>query len=138
MAGQGRVSRSIPERELVHGLDEVLAFCRRWEEHRHDLDYEIDGVVVKVDDLALQRQLGATSRAPRWAIAYKFPPEERTTELPRHRRVDRPDRQGDAVRGAGSGLRRRVDRVVGHAPQRGPGPGQGRAPGRHGGGAQGR
>ncbi len=70
-----------PERETVHGLDQVLAFCRRWEEHRHDLDYEIDGVVIKVNDLALQRQLGATSRAPRWAIAYKFPPEERTTEL---------------------------------------------------------
>ena len=70
-----------PERQLVHGLDEVLAFCRRWEERRHELDYEIDGVVVKVDDLALQRQLGATSRAPRWAIAYKFPPEERSTRL---------------------------------------------------------
>jgi DNA ligase (NAD+) len=70
-----------PERQLVHGLADVLEFCRRWEAGRHDLDYEIDGVVVKVDDLALQRQLGATSRAPRWAIAYKFPPEERTTEL---------------------------------------------------------
>ncbi|HEV3282511.1 MAG TPA: NAD-dependent DNA ligase LigA [Acidimicrobiales bacterium] len=70
-----------PERALVHGMDEVLAFCRRWEEHRHDLEYEIDGVVVKVNLLELQRQLGATSRAPRWAIAYKFPPEERTTEL---------------------------------------------------------
>ena len=70
-----------PERQLVHGLDEVLAFCRQWDEHRHELDYEIDGVVVKVDDLALQRQLGATSRAPRWAIAYKFPPEERSTRL---------------------------------------------------------
>ncbi len=70
-----------PERTLVHGLDEVLAFCHRWEEGRHDLDYDIDGVVVKVDDLALQRRLGATSRAPRWAIAYKFPPEERTTTL---------------------------------------------------------
>jgi DNA ligase (NAD+) len=70
-----------PERALVHGLDKVLEFCRRWEGSRHDLDYEIDGVVVKVDDLALQRQLGATSRAPRWAIAYKFPPEERTTQL---------------------------------------------------------
>ncbi len=70
-----------PELRVVHGVDEVLAFCRHWHEHRHDLGYEIDGVVVKVDDLALQRVLGATSRAPRWAIAYKFPPEERTTTL---------------------------------------------------------
>ncbi len=53
-----------PERQLVHGLGEALAFCRRSEQRRHDLDYEIDGVVIKVDDLALQRQLGATSRAP--------------------------------------------------------------------------
>jgi DNA ligase (NAD+) len=70
-----------PEVHQVNGLDEVLAFCTRWEEHRHDLDYEIDGVVLKVDDLALQRTLGSTSRAPRWAIAYKFPPEERSTTL---------------------------------------------------------
>ena len=70
-----------PEVHLVHGLDQVLAFCDRWEQHRHDLDYEIDGVVVKVDDLELQRTLGSTSRAPRWAIAYKFPPEERSTTL---------------------------------------------------------
>ena len=70
-----------PQAERVHGLDEVLAFCARWEEHRHDLDYEIDGVVVKVDDLDLQRSLGSTSRAPRWAVAYKFPPEERSTLL---------------------------------------------------------
>jgi DNA ligase (NAD+) len=70
-----------PENHAVRGLDEALAFCRHWEEHRHDLGYEIDGVVIKVDDLALQRELGATSHAPRWAIAYKFPPEERTTRL---------------------------------------------------------
>ncbi len=70
-----------PEVHLVHGLDEVIAFCGRWEEKRHDLDYQIDGVVVKVDDLDLQRALGSTSRAPRWAIAYKFPPEERSTRL---------------------------------------------------------
>ena len=70
-----------PEITLVHGIDEVFAFCSRWQEHRHDLDYEIDGVVVKVDDLALQRRLGATSHAPRWAVAFKFPPEERSTTL---------------------------------------------------------
>ncbi|MCU1490023.1 MAG: ligase, NAD-dependent [Acidimicrobiaceae bacterium] len=67
--------------EVVHDLDEVYAYCHRALEHRHDLDYEIDGSVVKVDDLALQRRLGSTSHAPRWAIAYKFPPEERTTLL---------------------------------------------------------
>src|SRR5690606_5941938 len=50
-------------------------------EHRHDIEHEIDGQVVKVDETALQRRLGATSRAPRWAIAYKYPPEEATTKL---------------------------------------------------------
>jgi DNA ligase (NAD+) len=62
-------------------LDEVQAFIRQWEEHRHDLEYEIDGVVVKVDSTNQQQELGHTSKAPRWAIAYKFPPEERTTLL---------------------------------------------------------
>jgi DNA ligase (NAD+) len=70
-----------PEVRVVHGLDEALERCRYWEVHRHDLAYEIDGVVLKVDDLSIQRALGATARAPRWAIAYKFPPEERTTTL---------------------------------------------------------
>ncbi|MDQ3758236.1 MAG: NAD-dependent DNA ligase LigA, partial [Actinomycetota bacterium] len=65
----------LPELDAVHG------FCTHWQEHRHDLDYEIDGVVVKVDDLAQREELGHTSKAPRWAIAYKFPPEERTTLL---------------------------------------------------------
>ncbi len=70
-----------PNIELVHGLDEVDAYCRKWLERRHTLDYEIDGTVIKVDDLAQRRELGSTSRAPRWAIAYKFPPEEKTTLL---------------------------------------------------------
>ena len=70
-----------PERRLVGSLAEVSAFCVDWQGRRHDLDYEIDGVVVKLDDLAVREQLGATARAPRWAVAYKFPPEERTTTL---------------------------------------------------------
>jgi DNA ligase (NAD+) len=62
-------------------LDEVYEFAERMLEHRHDLGYEIDGVVVKVDVLGQRDELGATSKAPRWAIAYKFPPEEKTTLL---------------------------------------------------------
>ena len=59
----------------------MFAHCAHWEQHRHDLGYEIDGVVVKVDAVDQRQRLGSTSRAPRWAIAYKFPPEERTTVL---------------------------------------------------------
>ena len=62
-------------------IDDVIDHCAYWQEHRHDLDYEIDGVVIKVDDAAQRDRLGFTSRAPRWAIAFKFPPEERTTVL---------------------------------------------------------
>ncbi len=72
----------VPDETVRAGnLDEVQEFIRRWEEHRHDLEYEIDGVVVKVDSTNQQQELGNTSKAPRWAIAYKFPPEERTTLL---------------------------------------------------------
>jgi DNA ligase (NAD+) len=66
---------------VVASLEEVQAFVERWGEHRHDAPHEIDGVVVKVDDFALQRRLGATSKSPRWAIAYKYPPEEVNTKL---------------------------------------------------------
>ncbi|HEX4429943.1 MAG TPA: NAD-dependent DNA ligase LigA [Frankiaceae bacterium] len=66
---------------VVSSLEEVQAFVERWGEHRHDAPHEIDGVVVKVDDFALQRRLGATSKSPRWAIAYKYPPEEVNTKL---------------------------------------------------------
>src|SRR3954447_18370981 len=70
-----------PEIRSLATLHEVYDFCSHWQEHRHDLPYEIDGIVIKVDDLRLRQELGATSHAPRWAIAYKFPPEERTTKL---------------------------------------------------------
>jgi DNA ligase (NAD+) len=67
--------------EVRNDLTGVQQFIDYFGEHRHDVEHEIDGVVVKVDDLAIQRRLGATSRAPRWAIAYKYPPEEVNTKL---------------------------------------------------------
>ena len=66
---------------VLHGVDAVIEHVGYWGEHRHDAEHEIDGVVVKVDDVSLQRRLGSTSRAPRWAIAYKYPPEQATTTL---------------------------------------------------------
>ena len=66
---------------VVTDLDEVRGYITFYGEHRHDAPYEIDGVVVKVDQVALQRRLGSTSRAPRWAIAFKYPPEEVNTKL---------------------------------------------------------
>ncbi|WP_007516320.1 MULTISPECIES: NAD-dependent DNA ligase LigA [Pseudofrankia] len=70
-----------PRYRVLGSIDEVLGYIREWGEHRHDVEHEIDGVVVKVDDFTLQGRLGATSKAPRWAIAYKYPPEEVTTRL---------------------------------------------------------
>jgi DNA ligase (NAD+) len=70
-----------PELRMVDSLAGVVEFCSYWQEHRNELPYIIDGVVVKVDDLAQRERLGYTSKSPRWAIAVKFPPEERTTLL---------------------------------------------------------
>ncbi len=61
--------------------DDIFDIVEYWGEHRHDAIHEIDGLVIKVDSIATQRQLGTTSRAPRWAVAYKYPPEEVTTKL---------------------------------------------------------
>jgi DNA ligase (NAD+) len=67
--------------EQLDSLDAVYDFCERIERNRHSFGYDIDGAVIKVDDLAQRAELGFTSRAPRWAIAFKFPPEEKTTLL---------------------------------------------------------
>jgi len=68
-----------PTSKLCRGLPEVLAYCEEWREKRDSLEYEIDGVVVKVDDFALRDELGFTSKFPRWAIAFKYPARQATT-----------------------------------------------------------
>ncbi|WP_418791724.1 NAD-dependent DNA ligase LigA [Phosphitispora sp. TUW77] len=65
-----------PNVRAFNDIEQVIDYCREWAEKRHDLPYEIDGMVVKVNDLSLQTELGATSKSPRWAVAYKFPAEE--------------------------------------------------------------
>lgn len=67
--------------ERCTGAGEVLAYCARWKDARHSLAFDTDGVVVKLDDMALRDRVGATSKFPRWAIAFKFPPEQATTRL---------------------------------------------------------
>ena len=70
-----------PHRQVAGSIDEVLSFLEHWSERRHNLDYDTDGVVIKVASLAEQAEIGTISRAPRWAIAYKFPPEEYETQV---------------------------------------------------------
>jgi len=70
-----------PETQSVAGLDGMVEASHWFATHRHDLPYDVDGVVIKLEDLASRTQLGSTSRAPRWAIARKFPPEEQVTRL---------------------------------------------------------
>lgn len=69
------------ESELKNSIDEVLQYINYWDQHRHDLPYETDGVVVKVNDLHQQDELGHTAKSPRWAMAYKFKAEQESTKL---------------------------------------------------------
>ena len=72
-----------PDTRLAESLDEIIAGCRAWQDRREDLDYDIDGVVIKLDDRGLQAALGAVGRDPRWAVAYKFAPTTAQTRLRR-------------------------------------------------------
>jgi DNA ligase (NAD+) len=75
--------RTNPNRRLCASIDEVIEFCDEWERRRSTLQYDIDGVVVKVNEFALQERLGSVSRSPRWAIAYKYQPAQATTKIER-------------------------------------------------------
>ncbi|MBI2885533.1 MAG: NAD-dependent DNA ligase LigA [Candidatus Omnitrophica bacterium] len=78
----GALGLPVPAHSLVcRSLEELLAHCRRWEAQRAELPYEVDGLVVKVNELHLQQRLGMTARSPRWAIAYKFPAQQATTQV---------------------------------------------------------
>jgi DNA ligase (NAD+) len=68
-----------PHAQVCHSMEQVVAFCNHWGENKHDLPYDIDGVVVKVNSVDLEERLGYVSRSPRWAVAFKYPPEEETT-----------------------------------------------------------
>ena len=70
-----------PNIRLVKNIKEAIEYCNEWETKRFDLDYATDGVVIKINNIAIQKDLGYTARAPKWATAFKFPPEEVTTKL---------------------------------------------------------
>ncbi|MER3427826.1 MAG: DNA ligase (NAD(+)) LigA [Pyrinomonas sp.] len=77
----GRAGFCVTERALCASVAEAVSFCQMWETRRDTLGYEIDGVVVKVNSVALQEELGTTAKAPRWAVAYKFPARQATTRI---------------------------------------------------------
>ena len=127
-------SMGFPVNEHATRVTDVAAvesFIADFDARRHDLNYEFDGVVVKVDDLALQNELGADAKAPRWAIAYKLPPEEQTTKLLDIEVSIGPSGQATPFARSRPGFRRRCHGWHRDPAQRGPGGGQGRASRRH-------
>ena len=85
-----------PERKLCNSIEEVIEFAGKMEAKRDDLDYEIDGLVVKVNSTALQDEFGTTNKAPRWAIAYKYAARQATTRVVGIRRAGGTNRRADA------------------------------------------
>jgi DNA ligase (NAD+) len=73
--------KTAPESRLFSGIEEVIGYCDSWQAHRHDLPYDIDGMVIKVDRFGDREELGMTEKSPRWAVAYKYAPEEAETEV---------------------------------------------------------
>ncbi len=71
----------IPHSDLLSSIDEVIDYCEAWQEKRHELPYEVDGMVVKIDEYAVREKLGETIKSPRWAVAYKYPPKQATTKI---------------------------------------------------------
>ena len=104
-----------PDVAMLRTEDEVVERCRRWEERRGSLEFEIDGVVVKVNEVELQRRLGVVGREPRWAIAWKFPPTTAVTTLNADRLESGQIRRPASLRDARAGARRRRDDQAGDA-----------------------
>ena len=100
------------------GIEAFVEFCSEWADKRRGLGFDTDGVVIKVDAIEQRRRLGTTSKFPRWAVAFKFPAEQKTTLLKQIRGERRAHGRRDAIRGARTDLRRRHDGLDGHPPQR--------------------
>ena len=127
-----------PEVRVVNDLAGVYAFAGHWQEHRHDLPYEIDGAVAKVDHLSQRELLGFTSQGAAVGDRLQIPARGTHHRLARHPGLRRSHRAHHSVRRAGAGVRRWVHRADGDAAQRGSGTRQGCSPRRHGDRAQGR
>ena len=132
LAARARLQASTGRRAARRRRRRGRRSASSWEERRGALDFEIDGVVVKVDDHELQRRLGAVGRDPRWAIAWKFPPTTAVTKLHDDRVERRQVRRPAPLRGARAGAGRRRHGQAGDAAQRGGHRAQGHPPGRRG------
>ena len=108
-----------PQRRLAHNFEEVWKFIREWEDKRDTLPYEIDGIVVKVDRISLQQELGFTGKAPRWAIAYKYAARGRHHSSRRHPRASGAHGKTHSGRGLEASTNRRNYSEPRHAAQHG-------------------